>query len=183
MSLDAQIGELARERSQRLFAPEDVCSQRQPGTLVASMGEAEPPDAPWSLRAQVILDSHSTPGPAHVGLGALAGASADVKANAAGSSGHEGREEARHCSQLKVLPLTKPHARKLIKLCRQAPYGKGTETVVDTDVRRVWELDPAQFQLTNPKWDEFIASIVDDVKETLGLGRQKLVAHLYRLSG
>ncbi len=79
------------------------------------------------------------------------------------------------------LPLTKPHARKLIKLCRQAPYGKGTETVVDTDVRRVWELDPAQFQLTNPKWDEFIASIVDDVKETLGLGRQKLVAHLYKL--
>jgi len=42
------------------------------------------------------------------------------------------------------LPLTKTHARKLITLCRQAPYGKGTETVVDTDVRRVWELDPAQ---------------------------------------
>ena len=79
------------------------------------------------------------------------------------------------------LPLTKTHARKLIKLCRQAPYGKGTETVVDTDVRRVWELDPAQFQLTNPKWDEFIASIVDDVKAALGLGRQKLVAHLYKL--
>lgn len=36
-------------------------------------------------------------------------------------------------------PLTKTHARKLIKLCRQAPYGKETETVVDTDVRRVWE--------------------------------------------
>ncbi len=48
-------------------------------------------------------------------------------------------------------PLTKTHARKLIKLCRQAPYGKGTETVVDTAVRRVWELDPAQFKLTNPK--------------------------------
>ena len=79
------------------------------------------------------------------------------------------------------LPLTKTHARKLIKLCRQAPYGKGTETVVDTDVRRVWELDPAQFQLTNPKWDELVASIVDDVKEALGLGRQKLVAHLYKL--
>jgi len=31
------------------------------------------------------------------------------------------------------LPLTKTHARKLTKLCRQAPYGKGTETVVDTD--------------------------------------------------
>lgn len=48
------------------------------------------------------------------------------------------------------LSLAKTNARKLIKLCRQAPYGKGTKTVVDTDVRRVWELDPAQFQLTNP---------------------------------
>lgn len=78
-------------------------------------------------------------------------------------------------------PLTKTQARKLIKLCQQAPYGKGTETVVDTDVRRVWELDPAQFQLTNPKWEECVSSIVDDVKAALGLGRQKLVAHLYKL--
>ncbi|MFO7905266.1 MAG: hypothetical protein ACQESR_17160 [Planctomycetota bacterium] len=35
------------------------------------------------------------------------------------------------------LPLTKAQARKLIKLCQQAPYGKGTETVVDTDVPRL----------------------------------------------
>ena len=48
------------------------------------------------------------------------------------------------------LPLGKTQARKLARLCRQAPYGKGTETVVDTDVRRVWELDPKQFQLTSP---------------------------------
>ena len=40
------------------------------------------------------------------------------------------------------LPLGKTQGRQLIKLCRQAPYGKGTETLVDTDVRRVWELDP-----------------------------------------
>ncbi len=79
------------------------------------------------------------------------------------------------------LPLTGAQAQKLIKLCRQAPYGKGTETVVDTDVRRVWELDPAQFKLTNPKWDDFVASIVDDVKQALGLSGRKLAAHLYKL--
>lgn len=79
------------------------------------------------------------------------------------------------------LPLTKANARKMIKLCRQAPYGKGTETVVDTNVRRVWELDPDRFQLTNPKWDEFVTSIVDDIKGSLGLSGQKLVAHLYKL--
>jgi len=79
------------------------------------------------------------------------------------------------------LPLGKTQASKLIKLCRQAPYGKGTETLVDTDVRRVWELDPEQFQLTNPKWHELLLLIVDRVREELGLGRHKLEAHLYKL--
>jgi predicted 2-oxoglutarate/Fe(II)-dependent dioxygenase YbiX len=79
------------------------------------------------------------------------------------------------------LPLGTAQARKLIKLARQAPYGKGTETVVDTDVRRVWELDPDQFQLTNPKWDDLVAAILQDVRQALGLGDRKLTAHLYKL--
>lgn len=79
------------------------------------------------------------------------------------------------------LPLGKSQARALIKLCRQAPYGKGTETVIDTDVRRVWELDPKQFQLTHAKWNELVSSIVKDVQEALGLTDQKLVARLYKL--
>jgi hypothetical protein len=79
------------------------------------------------------------------------------------------------------LPLAGSGARKLIKLCRQAPYGKGTKTVVDTDVRRVWELDPKKFQLTNPKWDPLVASIVSDIQAELGLAEQKLKAKLYKL--
>jgi hypothetical protein len=79
------------------------------------------------------------------------------------------------------LPLGTAQARQLIKLCRQAPYGKGTETVVDTNVRRVWELDPGQFQLTNPKWDDLVASILQDVQRALGLEDRKLAAHLYKL--
>jgi predicted 2-oxoglutarate/Fe(II)-dependent dioxygenase YbiX len=79
------------------------------------------------------------------------------------------------------LPLGKTQARKLIKLCRQAPYGKGTETVVDTDVRRVWELDPEQFQFTNPKWDNLVAKILEDAQQVLGLEDRKLEAQLYKL--
>lgn len=79
------------------------------------------------------------------------------------------------------LPLGTTQARKLIKLARQAPYGKGTETVVDTSVRRVWELDPGQFQLTNPKWDHLVAAILRDVQQALGLEGRKLAAHLYKL--
>ncbi len=79
------------------------------------------------------------------------------------------------------LPLPKSQARKLIKLCRQAPYGKGTETVVDTAVRRVWELDEDQFTLSNPQWSAFVDSIVDDVKKEMGLEQRKLAVHLYKL--
>ena len=79
------------------------------------------------------------------------------------------------------LPLPKAQARALIRRCRQAPYGKGARTLVDTDVRRVWEMDPAQFELTNPKWDGLIESILDEVRQRLGLERCKLSAHLYKL--
>lgn len=78
-------------------------------------------------------------------------------------------------------PLGKTQARQLIKLCRQAPYGKGTQTVVDTDVRRVWELDPDHFQLTNPKWEQLIASIVGDVQQQFGLEDRSFTTHLYKL--
>lgn len=79
------------------------------------------------------------------------------------------------------LPLTKTQARELIQLCRQAPFGKGTETVVDTSVRRSWTLDPDRFRLTNPKWDGLVASIAKDVQEALGLEGHKLSAELYEL--
>ncbi len=75
------------------------------------------------------------------------------------------------------LPLGQTQARQLVHLCHQAPYGKGTATLVDTDVRRVWELDPEQFQLTNPKWDALLLDVTDRVRDALGLGRGKPAPH------
>ena len=79
------------------------------------------------------------------------------------------------------LPLGESQARKLIKQCSQAPYGKGTETLVDTNVRRVWELDPGRFKLTNRKWDELVSTITDETRVALGLDGSKLAARLYKL--
>lgn len=79
------------------------------------------------------------------------------------------------------LPLGSAQARRLIKQCSRAPYGKGTATLVDTNVRRVWELDPDRFKLANPKWDELVASITSEVQKELGLAGNKLAAHLYKL--
>jgi hypothetical protein len=77
-------------------------------------------------------------------------------------------------------PLDAAQARKLIKQCSQAPYGKGTKTLVDTAVRRVWELDPDCFTLLNPKWSGLVSAVASDVQQALGLER-KLTAHLYKL--
>jgi hypothetical protein len=79
------------------------------------------------------------------------------------------------------LPLTPKQAEELKELCEQAPYGKGEETIVDTGVRRVWEMKPDRFSLTNPDWEQFLRQTVGTVQQELGLENQKLESHLYDL--
>ncbi|MEZ6128127.1 MAG: 2OG-Fe(II) oxygenase [Planctomycetaceae bacterium] len=79
------------------------------------------------------------------------------------------------------LPLSQAVAAKLISCCRQAPFGQGSRTIVDTDVRRVWELDLRQFQFTAPEWNAVLESILTDVQADLGLHNTKLNADLYKL--
>lgn len=79
------------------------------------------------------------------------------------------------------LPLTTALVPALVKKCRQAIYGKGEETLVDTNVRRVWQLDPDRFSLTNPDWPSYLTTTVQVVQHELGLEKQKLDAHLYNL--
>ena len=71
-------------------------------------------------------------------------------------------------------------ARRLIAKAAQAPYGRGEETIVDTTVRRVWQLEPRQLAFTNPAWEPFVASLVEAVREELGIAHE--VRHeLYKL--
>ncbi len=79
------------------------------------------------------------------------------------------------------LPLSEKQAAELTQLCEQAPYGKGEETLIDTNVRRVWRMTPDRFALTNPDWETLLQKIVKKVQKELGLERQKLESHLYDL--
>jgi hypothetical protein len=79
------------------------------------------------------------------------------------------------------LPLLAGQAKALRAACVEAGYGKGTETIVDTNVRRVWKLRPDRFSVENPDWTEHIDKIVADVQRELGLEGQRLGAHLYDL--
>src|SRR5262245_16250565 len=80
-----------------------------------------------------------------------------------------------------ALPLEKRQAAALKKRARQAPYGKGTQTLVDTDVRRVWEIDADQIVLANPEWRDVLKQAVGAAQSELGLEEQNLEAHLYKL--
>src|SRR4051794_8594386 len=79
------------------------------------------------------------------------------------------------------LPLSAGQAKELIAHAEQAPYGKGEQTLVDTDVRRVWRLKPEQFSFTNPAWPGLQGEIVGKVQEGLGLEKQKIESHVYDL--
>ena len=79
------------------------------------------------------------------------------------------------------LPLAPAAATRLGKLCTQAPFGKGTRTLVDKKVRNAFELSPAQFTLTSPHWDQAIGAAVDSVAGQLGLPADRLEPQLYKL--
>src|SRR5437588_2111084 len=63
------------------------------------------------------------------------------------------------------VPLKRGIAKSLIATCRPAPYGKGTETLVDTRVRNTFELDPQKFRLGDG-WNPAIAGATRTVADS-----------------
>ena len=64
-----------------------------------------------------------------------------------------------------------------------APYGKGSDTVIDSAVRNTRELDTAQFELTNPKWAMALEAVVRNVATELDVsgGAASVKAVLYKM--
>jgi hypothetical protein len=79
------------------------------------------------------------------------------------------------------LPLSENQAEKIIQQCEQAPFGRGEETIVDTNVRNVWQISPETLEFTNPQWDLVIANACKDVAKQLGLSDCKINFELYKV--
>ena len=81
------------------------------------------------------------------------------------------------------MPLSKQDAETIISKSKQSPFGKGSETIVDTSIRKSWQLDPSQFSIRNPDWDQMLDNIVHDVYEGLSLdvGMNNVSVELYKL--
>lgn len=66
------------------------------------------------------------------------------------------------------LPLLEAQAGQLIAIAEQAPYGRGEETLVDTAVRRTWQIAAERIRLGGRHWDANLAEIV--ARAAAGLG-------------
>ncbi|OAQ63101.2 2OG-Fe(II) oxygenase superfamily protein [Pochonia chlamydosporia 170] len=68
-----------------------------------------------------------------------------------------------------TMPLTDSQAAQLIKKARQAPYGKGSDTIADTSVRNTWEIDGDQLTFRSPAWPGFLKALCAQVAQDLGI--------------
>jgi hypothetical protein len=69
------------------------------------------------------------------------------------------------------LPLSERDAELISKRAHAAPYGKGSDTIVDTTVRKTQELNADEFELRNPKWATALEAILKQVAKDLMVPR------------
>lgn len=69
------------------------------------------------------------------------------------------------------LPLTEHLAKRVIeKYASKCPFGRGTETLYDDQVRQCYQLDPSQFRITNPQWDALLQNLLENqIQKDLGI--------------
>jgi hypothetical protein len=81
------------------------------------------------------------------------------------------------------LPLSERDAQAIITASHAAPYGKGTETLVDTNVRKTWELSPRDFEIRNPQWEPQLKEILQKVCVGMGIRHNQgdVRAELYKM--
>jgi hypothetical protein len=79
--------------------------------------------------------------------------------------------------------LSHHDAQAIIQRSRQAPFGKGEETVVDTSVRKTWEIDASKLTIRNPAWPAFFDLVLRMVAQNLGVegGAEHVRAQPYKL--
>ena len=78
-------------------------------------------------------------------------------------------------------PVPDSQVRALVEVAERAPYGKGTDTLVDTSVRDCRQIDAARVRLGGSAWAETLSMILDAAAAGLGCPSGRLDAQLYKL--
>jgi predicted 2-oxoglutarate/Fe(II)-dependent dioxygenase YbiX len=79
-----------------------------------------------------------------------------------------------------ALPLLPIQAEQLVAVAERAPYGRGEQTLVDTNVRRTWQINSDRIQIHGRAWARTLETIVARVAEGLGVNGP-VGAELYKL--
>ncbi len=79
-------------------------------------------------------------------------------------------------------PVSPVQIKDIIKVARKAPFGKGSQTVTDVNVRSAWEIDASCLSFRGEDWEPMLADVLTQVQEGLGLhALQNVQASLYKL--
>lgn len=79
-----------------------------------------------------------------------------------------------------ALPLLPVQGQQLIAVAEQAPYGRGPDTVIDTAVRRTWQIDAEQVRIHGKHWPATLESIIGKVADGLGV-TEPISAEFYKV--
>jgi 2OG-Fe(II) oxygenase superfamily len=78
-------------------------------------------------------------------------------------------------------PVPGAQVQQLIRQAEHAPYGRGRETIVDTSVRKVWQVPSDKVRVGGKSWDKSLRQILDIVANGLGCAHVPVTADLYKL--
>ena len=79
-----------------------------------------------------------------------------------------------------ALPLLPMQAEQLIAVADRAPYGRGVQTLVDTSVRRTWQIGAERVKIEGASWERTLQATVERAAEGLGV-TTAVTAQLYKL--
>ncbi|WP_203250051.1 hypothetical protein [Cysteiniphilum marinum] len=78
------------------------------------------------------------------------------------------------------LPVNKEDLDWLSKEGCESPFGKGMDTIIDTDVRRSIEFEAHNIEISNPHWKPALDKLIDSIAHTMGIDFQ-VKAELFKL--
>jgi len=80
-----------------------------------------------------------------------------------------------------AFPVLDSQAKEIVTQAKRAPYGRGEATLVDTRVRKVWQIAPDRIRLGGKGWKKTLDSILDMAVKGLGCQGAPVSARLYKL--
>ena len=80
-----------------------------------------------------------------------------------------------------AMPLISVQAEQIKSTSSLAPYGKGPDTIVDTSVRKAFQVEAARVSMSNNAWSAALQNLVSTVAKRLGTNPSFVDSFLYKI--